>query len=234
MTDADFELFEQIVRQMEEEKRGLQPAVEVRMVPYGYSKCCEVPFVEDSGFATCPECGLVDELFSFDTPQYYDSVKVRFSSKRAYSRVDTFMAHLDKLTGAYKMKTEEKEAVRGLRNSMKNKAIDYFSIKKELKTLGLQKYYGVIPCVMRELFGIKVLELSNSEINSLTAKFSEFDRKFALQSERKNSVNYYWMTRKFCEELGLDPSKWALCPDLKDAKKKKEMVKIYESIQRLN
>lgn len=233
MTDADFELFEQILQQIEEEKKTRLPSPPQRIIPYGYSKCCEAPYVEESGYAVCPDCGLVNELFSFDSPQYHDSVKVRITTKRAYSRVDTFMAHLDKLTGAYKLKQEEKEGLKPLKKAMMGRAIDYFTIKAELKTLGLQKYYGVIPCIMREFFGIKVLDLSNNEQNALTARYSDFDRRFALQSERKNSINYFWLTRKFCEELGFDTRKWGCCPDLKDAKKKREMLKVYEAIKQI-
>lgn len=234
MTDADFELFEKLYKEMEEQKKPSIRRVETKIIPYGHSKCCEVPYVEEDGFAVCPECGLVNETFSFQyKPEFVDSVKGRPSIKRAYNRVDTFLIHLDKLTGGYTLKSEEREALKEFKKRMIGKAIDYFTIKAELKLLKLQKYYGVIPCIMRDLFSIKVLDLSSGDQNSLTAKFREFDDKFSLQDERKNSINYFWLTRKFCEELGFDIAKWGLCPDLKDPKKKREMLKIYNSIMAL-
>jgi hypothetical protein len=227
--DADFELFERVYAEV----YGTQlveptPAEEI---PYGQSKCCKEWLVDVDGASVCPGCGIVDDNHVFAQREFVDSVKFRSETTRKYSRVDTYIQHLDRLSGAIKLTKAEREALTPLRAHMTGKVVSFHSLKDAMKELGLQKHYAVIPCVMAEFYGIKCLDLKQTELSTLLERFSAFDRKFRLQSVRTNSLNYFWLTRKLCEELGYPLSKYGATPDLKDQKKKGITLRLYNEIK---
>jgi hypothetical protein len=113
---------------------------------------------------------------------------------------------------------------------MRGSAIDYHLIKATMKKLNLQAEYYLIPCILREWYGIVPLQLSSMEIAELHRKFETFEELFNRQRKRKNFLNYFWLIQKFLLELGLSWHRVCNLPSFKDCKKSKTIEALYAEI----
>jgi hypothetical protein len=94
-------------------------------------------------------------------------------------------------------------AIRDFYRKEHRTGIDYASVRRALKCLGLQKHYNHTVYIMKELRGRPLVTLSMAQEQKLLCRFLELKEVFECISDRRvNMLSYPYVIRKLCELEG--------------------------------
>lgn len=223
--DDDFALFEKLYSE-------LHPKSDTPIAPKRDPTMCCGQYMRDDecGGLVCVECGLTyDGMYALGVPSS-ENARPRDVRKVIYSRFNTYQQHLDILLGRVSLSASDNVRLAPLRKAMRGLAIDYHLLKSAMKSLNMQGDYDLIPCIMREWYGINPLTLTTSEIYDLNQKFLAFEDVFLRQKKRKNFLNYHWLIQRFLTDMGVPWERICNLPCLKDPKKSKAVEVLYQQI----
>ena len=201
------------------------------MEPTEQELCPHYDVIPENWYRVCLDCGLMWEPPFFEKPPANTprQTRTRLNTSK-YSRVSNFELHLKQLRGEVKIPDETFEDLLTLKKDFQNQVVSYKTVKAYLKDKKKNKLYPLIPTLMKRFWGIETLPLDSDEQEELVLKFIRFERGFekAEKGERKNSISYEFLIRKFLEEQG---SPYYLnIPTLSDKKKLAEVSQLYSQI----
>lgn len=192
-------------------------------------QCRHEDIIREDWYRVCTDCGLIWEPPFFDRPQALRQNRTRNTVSK-YSRVSNLELHLKQLKGQVKIPDEVFETLINLKKDFQNQIVSYKTVKAYLKLKKLNKLYPLIPTLMKKFWGIETLQIGASEEKELILKFIHFERAFekAEKGDRKNSISYEYLIRKFLEEAG--NQSYLNIPTLSDRKKLQEVSTLYSQV----
>jgi hypothetical protein len=195
-----------------------------------YDHCKHPDIIKEDWYKVCTECGLTWEPPFFEPPKILTRAPRVRTTPSKYSRVSNFEQHLKQLKGDLNISDDQYDEILEVKKSFNNKEVSYKTLKSYLKKEKKNKYYPLIPSILKKFWGVSLVETTKEEDSKLSLKFIKFERKFDLvdKGSRKNSLSYDFLIRQFLEEAG-NPS-FVNVPTLSDKKKRLEVKALYDQV----
>jgi len=190
---------------------------------------------QSDGIFVCKGCGCIEYLLiESDKPNYKEPVPDS-NSVATYRRIN----HLNEILSQIQAKEStdvpddifDKIYLHIGKYRIKKKDINFFSMQKILKKLGLRKYYEHASHIVFKINGCFPPTFTREMEDKIRNMFKKIQKPFELYcpKERKNFLSYSYVIHKFCELLELDDY-LKYFPLLKNPKKLKLHDRIWKKI----
>jgi len=204
ISDADLKFFDEMFPKIEE-----KPADE-----------CNHNWIRTDQAITCDKCGVING----DVQVYIEKCNTHSRNFHVYHRKSYFLEKLRLMSGR---KQSQSPKYNDMITFLKTKNIKtLFHLKKVMKVYRYKysKFYKYIYSIFFDLTGKREIELSLSDIEKLSAKFLELERKFKkLLTGRSNFPSYNLTIYFLLKREGYGCYKKVILP-----KNEKKIIKIFE------
>lgn len=166
-------------------------------------RCSSNRFVVRKENRICVFCG--ESGYYEESSVHFSPAPVRIFNPNANKRITHFKNWIARLQGKERcsISRESLDAIDARIAMYPNTMSEYDRIKLAMRELGLQRYYGNVYYVMRQLLGYSLVEFRKINEARLLALFMRVQEPFTrTQNERTNMLSYQFLIRKFCELLG--------------------------------
>ena len=149
-------------------------------------ECSE--FILVNSYKTCVNCGATDLDSSEYVFEYFEPS--RFCKRKSlYKRRQYFVEKLELIACR---KRCHKLGYRKVLDMLKNVEFDsIFTLRKKMKRLKLNKWYPYMYLLYYELTGIKLINISAGQVNTLTKQFLEIEFKYKDNENYKRYISGY-------------------------------------------
>lgn len=168
--------------------------------------CCDNQIIESiDGYPTCVECGQVN-VYQVDyvIDRFNTNGNYKYNSQIMYIRSNYFKIILKNLNGDF-VDSYIDSQLKSIATTLKAKNIqDLFKIKKYMKLNNLNKYIKYIYRIYYFAYGIKLIDLSENQIQMIVDDFHTFNKKYVSTVKKRNQLNYNFIISKLFENRNID------------------------------
>ena len=187
---------------------------------------CKHPIVSDDKYNVCDNCGRIFPILLFEKcDQEYDPPNFR------YKPICHFREVLNQVQGKERACLSDAQLEKIRSEVKKHKQLNYYSMRKILRNLRLQKFYENTFFLLNH-FGVEIPFFTNTEEERLIRLFLLIDTPFKLYCPRtrKSFMNYYFVLKKLATLIGVDKKTIDKIPNMKDAEYTNDCGKRSQSI----
>lgn len=186
----------------------------------GYCRECNVPLILYNYFFYCEQCCEMN----VSEPLYNDDYTDKKSKKTTYTRRSYFVEKLKMMSGHKQSKSPIYNCIINRLSMIEFE--DIYELKKIMKDLRFHTHYKYIYDIYKDLTGIKLIDLTYSDINIIADRFIQINDNFKINiNDRNNMISYNLLIRNIMKELGYGCYKYIIVP-----KKTRYIKKIYKKI----
>jgi len=155
-------------------------------IPEDTLNICNHNFYFIEGYCTCTLCGMIDihrHAFMMSGGSY------KSNTNHLYHRKSYFREKLKLMVGIKQsLNPEYILIIKELKNQLFNSIIE---LKRIMRKKGYHKYYKYIYNIYYEIKGVKLINLSYTEIDKLTCKFLKLEQQFkTIYPSKSNLLSY--------------------------------------------
>lgn len=167
-------------------------------------RCSSELYIVRSENRICRFCGE-SSYYEPDTLLNSKTLPVRQYNVNSAKRVSHFKNLLQRIQGKERCSINAQDLL-GIELRIKmypDSMTSFQKVRQAMKEMGLQRYYNHVYYVIRQIYGVPLVEFRKINEARLLALFLRIQQPFQkVQEGRTNMLSYQFLIKKFCELLG--------------------------------